>query len=279
MNTIVFLGAGRITSALVAGLRLTGCKDPLIVHDHHSRNLRTYKPQRGVTIETDLQRAVNQAHILILAVRPSSLSELLQQIGSVNRSLVAVSLAAGVPLSSLRKTLGPQVHWVRAMPSPVSRVGRGLTALAFDKAFPRKARGEVLNLFAQVGQTIDLPESKLDAFTVTYSSSHGYHALATLAGAAQKAGLDRKTALLAAAHALSDGVQAWRESGISLDTLLHEAATPGGIAAAVMSTMDANGYSEVVDRGLKAGLKRARKNAKRSQDNARRVTRPSRTAR
>ena len=52
---------------------------------------------------------------------------------------------------------------------------------------------------------------------MTYSSSHGYHALAALAEAAEKLGLDRKTALTAAAHALADGVLAWRESDLSLD--------------------------------------------------------------
>jgi pyrroline-5-carboxylate reductase len=281
MKTVVFLGAGRITSALIAGLRLARCESRLIVHDHHSKNLRSMQRQRGVEVEPDLQRAVNKARLLILAIRPFSVAELLKQIGIVSRSLVAVSLAAGVPLSKLRDTLGPKVHWARAMPSPVSRFGRGLTALTFDKRVPRDARGEVLNLFALVGQTLEIPESKVDAFTVTYSSSHGYHALATLAAAAQSAGLDRKTALLAAAHALGDGIQAWHESGISLDTLLREAATPGGIAAKVISTMDANGYGSVVDRGLKAGIKRARENATlpASQERTRRATRTSRTAR
>jgi pyrroline-5-carboxylate reductase len=281
MKATVFLGGGRITSALIAGLRLARYEAPLLVHDHHSRNLRDLQRQHGINVEPDLQRALNKAHLLVIAVRPASVAELLQQIGVVNRPLAAVSLAAGVPLSNLRGTLGTKVNWVRAMPSPVSRVGRGLTALTFDKKFPREARGEVLNLFALVGQTLEIPESKFDAFTVTYSSSHGYHALTTLAVAAQNAGLDRKTALLAAAHALADGIQAWRESKMSLDILLREAATPGGIAAAVMSTMDANGYGRIVNRGLKAGLGRARENATlpRSQGRNRRATRTNRTAR
>jgi pyrroline-5-carboxylate reductase len=277
--TAVFLGAGRITNALIAGLRLARCETRLIVHDHHARNLRNVQRQHGVQVEPDLQLAVSKAQLLIIAVRPSAMAELLKLIRTVNRPLIAVSLAAGVPLSRLRETLGPRVHWARAMPSPVSRFGRGLTGLTFDRRFPREARRDLLNLFSLVGPTLELSESKFDAFTVTYSSSHGYHALATLAAAAQNAGLDHKTALLAAAHALEDGIQAWRESGISLDTLLREAATPGGIAAAVMSTMDANGYNKAVDRGLKAGIKRASENANLSQEKTRRVTRTNRTAR
>ena len=118
------------------------------------------------------------------------------------------------------------------------------------------------NFFARVGDVFEIPESKFDAFTVTYSSSHGYHALAALAGAAEKLGLDHQTALTAAAHALADGILAWREGDISLSELLHEAATPGGIAATTMASMDRSGYKRSVQRGLRAGMGRAKKNAR-----------------
>jgi pyrroline-5-carboxylate reductase len=109
---------------------------------------------------------------------------------------------------------------------------------------------------------IEIPESKFDAFTVTYSCSHGYHALATLAKSAQAAGLDRETALLASAHALADGIFAWREGNLSLGRLLEEAATPGGIAAATMTGMDSAGYARAVRQGVVEGLRRARANAR-----------------
>jgi pyrroline-5-carboxylate reductase len=184
----------------------------------------------------------------------------LHQIGQAQPP-IAVSLAAGIPLKNLRAWTGRSVRWARAMPSPVARSGHGLTALAFDRDFPAAARGEVRNFFARVGQVLEIPESKFDAFTVTYSSSHGYHALAALAGAAGKLGLDRKTAMTAAAHALADGILAWRDSNISLDALLHEAATPGGISAATLAIMDKSGYKRAVEKGLRAGMNRARKNA------------------
>ena len=63
------------------------------------------------------------------------------------------------------------------------------------------------------------------------------------------------------AHALSDGILYWRESGLSLDELLHEAATPGGIAAATMAAMDNAGYARVMQKGLAAGMAQARRNA------------------
>jgi pyrroline-5-carboxylate reductase len=189
---------------------------------------------------------------------------LLKEIASqpIRRQLTAVSLAAGIPLSTLRTGLGPLVRWVRAMPSPVSRSGRGLTALSFGRGFSTAARAEIRNLFALVGPVLEIPEGRFDAFTVTYSSSHGYHALAALVEAAEAIGLDRKTACLAAAHALADGIAAWREGNLPLDDLLQEAATPGGIAATVMASLDRAGYRRIVAQSLRAGIRQATKNAR-----------------
>jgi len=261
VKATVFIGGGRITRALVAGLRLAKYHKPIVVHDRNRHKLGDLEELYGVQGASDLHNAVAQARLLIIAVRPDSVSGLLQEIGQVDRPLNAVSLAAGVPLSKLRAQLGPPVRWARAMPSPACRSGRGLTALTFEKGFPPAARREVGSFFANVGPILEIPESKFDAFTVTYSCSHGYHALAMLAAAAGKLGLDRKSALTAAAHALADGILAWRAGKISLEALLREAATPGGIAAGVMEAMDKAGYERVVARGLAEGMKRARKNA------------------
>jgi pyrroline-5-carboxylate reductase len=260
-NATVFLGGGRITSALVAGLRLAKYDKPIIVHDHNPSKLRQLKKQYGVAVEPNLQEAVKQAGLLFIAVRPDSVRELLEQI-EINRPSTAVSLAAGVPIARLRARLGRPVRWARAMPSPVCRIGRGLTALTYDQSFPRNMKIEVKNLFEQVGSVLEIPDRQFDAFTVTFSPSHSYHALATLATAGERLGLNRENALTGAAHALADGILSWREGEDPLDELIQEAATPGGTAAATMQAMDAAGYKRTIEKGLRAGRARARKNAK-----------------
>ncbi len=264
MKRIVILGGGRITGALLAGLHRSSYKASIVVHDRNPGKLRRLQKLFGVGIEKDLRRAVDQAEILVIAVRPDSVSDLLRAIGPLKRKLHAVSLAAGIPIAKLRARLGPPVRWARAMPSPAFRTGRGLTAMTFDKGFSPSIQKTLTDLFQRGGPVLVIPESRFDAFTVTYSSSHGYHALASLAASAEKTGLDRKTALIAASHALADGILAWRESGIGLESLLHEAATPGGIAAAVMKAMDDSGYQRAVSRGLAAGIRRARANARKA---------------
>ena len=265
MSTVVFLGGGRITCAMLAGLRLGSTRHRLVVHDRNPSKMRDLKKRYAVAVEPDIKSAVNQADVLIIAVRPSSVGDLLQVVGKTveeaNRRVLTISLAAGVPLRELSKAIGRPVQWARAMPSPLCRRGRGLTAITFPRTLPRVDRKRAFDLFASFGQVVEIPEKKFDAFTVTFSCSHGYHALATLARSAQAAGLDRRTALLASAHALADGIIAWREGKHSLESLLQEATTPGGVAAATAAKMDAAGYRRAVQQGVAAGLRRARANA------------------
>jgi pyrroline-5-carboxylate reductase len=278
VSTVVFLGGGRITSAMLAGLRLGKTKHRLVVHDRNRGKLRDLKKRYEVAVEPELNRAVEQADTLIVAVRPSSVRELFSAIEKVSgpsvllqtrpqqtprRKTLAVSLAAGVPLHVLRKLAGPPVQWARAMPSPLCRTGRnGFTAVTFPKDLLPTDRKRVHDLFGAFGDVVEIPESKFDLFTVTFSPSHGYHALATLARVAQAVGLDRETALLASAHALADGIVAWREEKHSLESLIEEAVTPGGTAAATMTAMDAAGYERAVRQGVAAGVRRARANSR-----------------
>lgn len=260
---ILFLGGGRITGALCAGLRLAGDRRPIAVFDRHPEKVRGLRRESGVEIVCDLEVAVESAQMVIVAVRPGSVKEILAEVAAsgANRPGLWVSLAAGIPLSNLRRWL-PLVRWVRVMPSPVCRIGRGLNPVSFGRNVSAREQRQVRALFAQVGLTFEIPESQMDAITATHSSTHGYHALAALAKEAHRAGLDEKTSLIAAAHALGDGILYWRESGLSLDELLQEAATPGGIAAATMEAMDRAGYGRAVGKGLAAGIARARRNAR-----------------
>jgi pyrroline-5-carboxylate reductase len=264
IKTTVFLGGGRITGALAAGLRLAGDERTIVVYDRHPEKVRALRRESRVEITRDVKAAIERAAMLIIAVRPLSVREMLAEVVACGAKTprLCVSLAAGIPLRNLHAWMGSPVQWVRAMPSPVCRIGKGLTPVCFDPGVAKADCARVRKFFEQVGPVFELPEEQMDAITATHSSTHGYHALATLAKAAQDAGLNHKLALIAAAHALSDGIMYWRESGASLDELLEEAATPGGIAAATMAAMDKSGYARAVTNGIRAGVRQARRNAR-----------------
>jgi hypothetical protein len=171
VNSAVFIGGGRITSALIAGLRKAKHKGAITVHDRNPEKLRALKRDFGVAIEPDLCAAVARADMLILAVRPNSIAETLDSIACFARTSnpLVVSLAAGVPLKNLRPHVKPWLRWSRALPSPLCRIRRGLTAVAFDQKLSRHDREHVRKFFGQVGRVLEMPESRLDVFNAAYS--------------------------------------------------------------------------------------------------------------
>ena len=174
-----------------------------------------------------------------------------------------VSLAAGIPLQKLRSKGSSALRWGRAMPSPVCRIARGLTAVTFEENVAMRQRKRFVTSSGTLA-----PCCKFRKPISTLSLPHSRRVMAImpwqrLARSAEAAGLDRKSALTAAAHAIAGGIFYWQESGQTLDELLREAATPGGTAAATMAAMNRAGYERVVAKGLWTGIKQARINARR----------------
>ena len=261
----MFIGGGSIGAAMIAGLRLEKYAAPIAVHDHRAERMRLLRRAHGAMEEPDLATGVRAADLIVLAVRPDAADEMLRQLdvaleggGRGESRKILVSVMAGLPLAWLRKRIRASVKWARAMPSPLCESGNGLTALVFGSGCARETRAAVYRLFATFGQVVDLPERHFDAFTVIYSPSHGVHALSALADAGVEAGLSRRTALQAAAHALSGADAALKAGSGDLKRIQRQAATPGGTAEATMAGMEAAGYRKAVAQGVQRGIKRAR---------------------
>lgn len=265
MNSTVFLGGGRIASAMIEGLRLSEYKPPIVVHDKSAAKMRRLHHEFQVRTEPKLESAVEDSGFIILAVRPDAAKELIAdlvvpvrtRLERSRKPLIIVSVMAGIPLPWLRKSLGPDICLARVMPSPLCNIRRGLTAIVFDGNCRRDGRKKVREFFGSLGAILEIPERQFNAFTVTYSSSHGLHALSALSDAGESVGLDRKIAELAAAHALGDSITALREGKASLRQMLKAAATPGGIAETTMAMMDKSGYRAAVENGVRRGFERA----------------------
>src|SRR5579864_3293598 len=85
MSTTVFLGGGRITSALLAGLRRAGYRTPIVVHDRHPEKLRDLKRKYGIRAEQSLDVALAHAQsgLLIFAVRPDATLRLAEEVSRI----------------------------------------------------------------------------------------------------------------------------------------------------------------------------------------------------
>merc|ERR1712216_63644 len=106
-----------------------------------------------------------------------------------------ISVLAGVSLDRLQR-LFPGHCCVRAVPNTPALVGAGLTALAWGQGITPVQRDQVQQLFADVGEVLELAEAKLDAFLALTSSGPAFVALVAeaMADGAVAAGLPRDLA-------------------------------------------------------------------------------------
>lgn len=266
----LFVGGGSIAAAMISGLTVGKYASPIIVHDRRAERMRLLRRKFQTVSEPDLANAVADAEFIVLAVRPDAAPEMLCDLARALQSAkdkpkkIVVSVIAGLPLALLRKQIPARVDWVRAMPSPLSESGNGLTALAFARSCSSRSRRSVKRFFSEFGQVLEVPESEFNAFTVVYSPSHGLHALSALSEAAVRGGLNKHAALVAAAHALGAAEAVLKQRNADIENMVRQAATPGGTAEATMAAMDAAGYGDVVAKGVQAGIARARSMADRT---------------
>src|SRR6218665_1883195 len=124
---IGFIGAGNMASALAGGLLAQGWKPARIaLSDAHPAQLEAHA-QRGLKITTDNLALLDHADVLVLAVKPQVMSQVLKPLAELaqkKRPLI-ISIAAGIPVASLERWLGGELPIVRAMPNTPALVQAG----------------------------------------------------------------------------------------------------------------------------------------------------------
>jgi pyrroline-5-carboxylate reductase len=164
---IGFLGAGKMATAL-ARAWIAGLVPPsnVCASDPVAPARKAFTAETGLDCTEDNLAVVNGSDVLVLAVKPQSMTALLKEIApAVSSRHLLVSIAAGLPLRVLLDGLGGERRLVRVMPNTPCLVGAsaagfcpGATATADDVAL-------VDRLFNAVGRAFRLPEHLLDAVT------------------------------------------------------------------------------------------------------------------
>ncbi len=111
---------------------------------------------------------------IMLAVKPQMLGAATADLGDAARSRCVISILAGSTITRIRESLGGDVRVVRTMPNLPARIGKGITALAFGADATDDDREFTRALFAGVGETIELGETLIDAFTAIAGSGPAY---------------------------------------------------------------------------------------------------------
>lgn len=262
---IGIIGGGNMARALLGGLLARGI-DPerIIVCEPDATARAALAGQYGVNVSADNHAAVAGAQVVVLAVKPQIMGEVVTALAGdlqLQRPLV-ISVAAGVRVTELARWIGAGVPVVRAMPNRPALIGAGATGLFADTGVGDVERARATELLAATGLAVWVDsETQLDVVTALSGSGPAYFfRLAELmAEAAIAAGLDAGVARRLAAQTLAGaGRLVAAESDPDLAQMRAAVTSKGGTTAAALASFEAQGLPATVAQAMQAAAQRSR---------------------
>ena len=181
--TIAMLGAGSMGRAILSGLTAPGVEvaGGIRVTNRSAERAAELSGIPGVTaFATEKDGAANRlavdgAAIVIVAVKPAMVPDLLREIASsLNPGTIVVSVAAGVTVATFESLLPENIVVVRSMPNTPAVVGKAVTGISPGGRSEQEDLQLVRSLFETVGEVVEVPESQLDALSTISGSGPAY---------------------------------------------------------------------------------------------------------
>jgi pyrroline-5-carboxylate reductase len=259
---IAFIGAGNMAGALIKGLLSAGGVSPQEIHasDLRPERLAELAGQHGIRTTQDNAEATAGADVVVLAVKPQTIDQVLPQVGSaLDRGTLVVSIAAGVPTSALEARLPPFARVIRTMPNTAAIALAGATAIARGARATEEDTATARRLFEAVGRVVVVDESLLDAVTGLSGSGPAYVLLVieALADGGVKVGLPRDTALLLAAQTVYGTAKLLLESGEHPAKLRDMVTSPGGTTIAGLKRLEAGAVRATLMDAVESATRRS----------------------
>lgn len=265
MGKIGFIGGGNMAEALIQGIlnaELYEAED-IYVSDISSERLVYLGREYSVNVSSENAEVASTADIVVIAVKPQVINEALESIADEFKSgdKVAVSIAAGIPVKSIKKVLG-DVPVVRVMPNTPALIGEGASALFADEK-ARQHLEQITPIFSAVGKDVVLDdESLIDAVTAISGSGPAYFFLMmeSLIHTAVEMGLSADIAEELVLHTASGAAGLALEStkdNINVTELRRRVASPGGTTEAALEVFKKAGFKGIVRNGAIAAYRRS----------------------
>jgi len=198
---IAVIGTGMMGGAIIKSL-VKGKTSPSTITavDIQAEKLKEFEAL-GVKTSTDSVKAVAQADIVFVIVKPSDVAKVLKDVSKEIKGKLVISVAATVPLSFLKKN-APESKIVRIMPNLCAMVRAAYTAYCCTENVTAQDKETVKGLLNMMGICDEMDEKYMDAITAVSGSGPGYMSIIVeaLTYAGLKVGLPREIALKCAAQ-------------------------------------------------------------------------------
>ena len=262
-RTIAFIGAGNMGEALIRGLLAGRAVVPsqIIATDVRAERRDFLAKTFGVRAMDDNLQAVTAADIVVLAVKPQQVGEVLAGFKPAmsNKKLV-ISIAAGVTTARIERELGEGTHVMRVMPNTPALVGAGAAAVAKGAHATDGDLAAAESILGAVGICVRVEEKFIDAVTALSGSgpAYVYYVIEAMIQAGVAAGLDEDLAKKLAMQTVYGAAKLLVESGEEPESLRRKVTSPGGTTAAALSVLMApDGLEKLMTDAVAAAKRRA----------------------
>ncbi len=251
---------GEAMLAAVLGQKLS-TPDGIYISDV-SESRREYLNERyDVEVTADSREAVKGKDIIVLAVKPQNLPEVMADLkGCLESTLLVLSIVAGVTISTISRGLGHS-RIVRCMPNTPAQIGFGMSAWTATAEVSEEQKVQARAILGGMGREIYFDDEKyLDMVTAVSASGPAYVFLLaeSLVDAAVKIGLSREEAGELVSQMMLGSAHLMQQSDKSPAELRRNVTSRGGTTESALQVFEEGGFAKIVEDAVKAAYRRAK---------------------
>ena len=258
---VAFLGSGVMAEVLIRGLLSHGLTSPSRIWAAGPRPERAAElvGTYGIHATTGNLEAIGHADLIVLAVKPARLAQVLPQIRDALRpEHVVVSIVAGARMAAIGGALG-RAGVVRCVPNLPCRIGRGLTVWTATPEVSVESLETVRSLLRTMGREVFFEdEAQVDRATAAYGTGPALVAqfVKALEDTAVYLGEPRALARELVLEAIRGTAEMMLASGRPPTELSDEVASPGGLTSRALRELNEGRFPAVLHRSVEAAYRR-----------------------
>lgn len=262
-TTLSFIGSGAMAEAMIRGILAEKLIDPDLIMASGPRVERAQELHGRYSIRavTDNRAAARYGHIVVLSVKPQTVSKVLPEIcGELEQGDLLISIVAGTPISVLRRELNI-LKIVRAMPNTPGQVGKGITVWTATPDVDELGRRQAQAILSALGREINVnDEGDLDRATALSGTGPAYVFLfmEALIDAGVHMGFSRRVAQELVYQTIEGSVAIARETSVHPVELRNRVTSPGGTTAEALYQLEKGGLRTVISRAVWAAYQRSK---------------------
>ena len=255
------IGCGKMGSALVKGAIKENAIDgqKVMVIDLVPELAQKLSNDIGATVAKTNDDLIKNADAILLCVKPQDMISLTDSFTKERSSKLFISIAAGIKIDDLEKSLKNDDRVIRVMPNTPAMIGQGASAQSKGKNATESDAEFVSKILNAVGISIEVPEKQLDAVTGLSGSgpAYIYTVIEALADGGVLVGLPKEKALTLAAKTVIGAAKMVMKSDEHPAKLRDQVASPGGTTIAGLAALESGKLRSTLIEAVKAATKRS----------------------